>query len=156
MALKAGDAGDSLLKKISDVLPRDLWPSLTELLLIEHGCGVRDAVERIRQFREKYVNGRNALANRFYSVPRDVLLFEDQLLRTGHIPRGRPGRPRKDHEFDQISRFREEGKSWAQIALKLKKNPDACRQLFRRRLSEMEVENTRLRAEIERRQKESR
>jgi hypothetical protein len=152
MNLKIGDPQRSLLiKEIGDVLPRNLWDSLVELLTLEHRCGIRDAVASIRQFREKRGKGPNSLANLFYSVPRDLELFEEYLLREGRIPKGRPGRPRKDQEADQIICLKEEGRSWAQIARKLKKTPDACRQLVRRRLSELEVENKRLKAEIERR-----
>lgn len=141
MNLKTGEPQRSLLmKEVGDVLPRGLWPSLAELLHLEHGRGVRDAVASIRQFRERRGKGPNSLANSFYSVPRDLELFEEALLSEGRIPKGRPGRPRKDREADQIIRLKEEGRSWAQIARKLNKTPDACRQLFRRRLSELEVE----------------
>jgi len=151
MNLKVGAPQRSLLtKKIEDVLPRDHWASLGELLILEHSRGIRFAVASIRQFREKRGIGPNSFANLFYSVPRDMELFEECLLRTGRVPKGRPGRPRKDQESDQIILLKGEGKSWAQIARKLKKSPDACRQLVRRRISEMEAENKRMRAEIER------
>ncbi len=146
-----GDIQRSLLmNEIGDALPRDRWPSLGELLILEHRRGIRDAVASIRRFREKRGKGPNSLANLFYSVPRDLELFEDHLLGEGRIPKGRPGRPRKDQETDQIILLKVEGKSWAQIARKLNKTPDACRQLARRRLSEMEAENKQMRAEIER------
>jgi hypothetical protein len=155
MNVKIGDPQRSLLmNKIREVLPRDLWPALVELLTSEHRRGIRAAVTSIRQFREKKGRGPNALASRLYSVPRDMELFEAYLLREGRTRKGRPGRPRKDQEADQIIRLKEEGNSWAQIARKLKKTPDACRQLFRRRLSELEAENKRLQTEIKRLEKE--
>jgi hypothetical protein len=155
MSLKIANPQRSLLmNKIGDVLPREHWPSLRELLILEHMRGIRDAVASIRQFREKRGKGPNSLANLFYSVPRDLELFEEYLSKEGRIPKGRPGRPRKDKEADQILLLKVKGKSWAHIARKLKKSPDACRQLVRRRLSEMEAENKHLKAQIERREKE--
>jgi hypothetical protein len=157
MSLKIdGPQRSLLMKQVGDALPRDLWPSLGELLILEHNRGIRDAVASIRQFREKRRKCPNSLANLLYSVPRDLELFEEYLLRAGRIPKGRPGRPRKDQEADQIIDLKVAGKSWAQIARKLKRKPDACRKLFQRRLSELEVENKRLKAEIERRERELR
>jgi|SRR5271154_503761 len=140
-----------LMEEIGEALPRDHWRSLSELLALEHRRGICEAVASIRQFREERGKGPNALAGLFYSVPRDLELFENYLLKEGHTPKGRPGRPRKDQEAIQIIRLKvEQGKSWAQIARTLNKSPDACRQLFRRRLSELEVEHRRLQAEIKR------
>ena len=150
MSLKIGDPQRShLINEIGDMLPRDLWPSLSELLLLEHQRGIRDAITSIRQFREKKGKGPNSLANLFYSVPKDLVSFEEYLLKEGRIPKGRPGRPRKDQETDQIIHLKLEGKSWAQIARKMNKTSDACRQLARRRISEMEAENKRMSAENE-------
>ncbi len=138
-----------LIKEISDAIPRNLWQSLGDLLILEHQYGVRDAVANIRKFREKRRKEPNSLASLFYSVPKDLESFEEYLLKEGRIPKGRPGRPRKDQETDQIILLKVEGKSWAQIARKLNKTADACRQLARRRISEMEAENKRMRTEIE-------
>jgi hypothetical protein len=139
-----------LMREISDAIPRDLWQSLGDLLMLEHQYGMRDAVATIRQFREKRGKSANSFANLFYSVPKDLEALEECLLKEGRVPKGRPGRPRKDQETDQIILLKAEGKSWAQIARKLNKSPDSCRQLVRRRILEMEAENKRMRAEIER------
>lgn len=137
---KIGSRQRSLLTtKIGDALPRDLWPSLVELLRLEHHRGIRDAVASIRQFRETRGKSANSYRNLFYSVPRDLESFEEYLLTEGRVPKGRPGRPRKDKETDQILLLRVEGKSWAQIARKLNKTRDACRQLARRRISEWKL-----------------
>jgi DNA-binding NarL/FixJ family response regulator len=155
MNLKPSARRSHLRKEISGALPRHLWPSLYELQELEHSSGVREAIISVRQFRKgtkgNLISLADLLSPRLQTHPIHTQEeFEEELLRTGRIPKGRPGRPRKDQEAAQIIRLKEDGKSWGEIARKLKKSPEACRQLVRRRLAEMEAENERIEAQIER------
>jgi hypothetical protein len=140
--------------KMLERLPKKDWGLFVDLIdeLTDeaYSTGVRDAITAIRDRR----NGKSRLASlrdwtsmSLYeqlsalrgggSLGMIYPELEDELLRLGHAPRKRSGRPRLDFRARRIETLKNAGKSWAQIARQLSKesgspiSQDACRQLLR-------------------------